>query len=62
MTENFQQGDLSSAVKELLSNDSIGDQLRGFSWAERTESYVSIDSSNSNDLVNSINFLILELM
>jgi len=61
VTENFQQGDLSSAVKELLSNDSIGDQLRGFSWAERTESYVSIDSSNSNDLVNSINFLILRI-
>ena len=46
-TENFQNGDLTTAVLELLSNDSIGDQLRGLTWAERTELYVALDESNS---------------
>ena len=46
-TENFEHGDLTSAVIELLSNDSIGDQLRGLSWADRTELYVALDESNS---------------
>ena len=46
-TENFQHGDLTGAVIELLSNDSVGDQLRGLSWAERTQLYVALDETNS---------------
>jgi predicted RND superfamily exporter protein len=46
-TENFQHGDLTRAVNELLSNDSVGDQLRGLSWADRTELHVALDETNS---------------
>jgi hypothetical protein len=47
ITENFEHGDLSSAIVELLSNDSIGDQLRGLSWSERTKLYVALDDSQT---------------
>ena len=59
VTEDFQDGDLSNAVLELLSNDSIGDQLRGFSWADRSKLHVSI--YESIDSINKIDFLTLRI-
>ncbi len=61
ITEQFQNGDLSNAVSELLSNDSVGDQLRGLTWADRTKLHASIDNSNSQPHTNKINFLILRV-
>ena len=51
-TANFTEGDLASAISYLLENDSIGDRLRGSTWAERTSEHVSL----SDDL-GSIHYL-----
>ena len=41
-TEDFQEGDLAIAIVALQSNDSIGEPLRGTTWAERTNQHVAL--------------------
>ena len=38
----FEEGDLTAAVTSLLNNDSVGDILRGHTWAERTAMHVAL--------------------
>ena len=38
----FEEGDLTAAVTSLLNNDSVGDVLRGHTWAERTAMHVAL--------------------
>ena len=45
--EDFVEGDLASAVTSLLSNDSVGDQLRGITWSERTSHHVGLTEDGS---------------
>ncbi len=42
VADGFEEGDLTAAVATLLSNDSMGDPLRGHSWAERTAMHVAL--------------------
>ena len=42
VADGFEEGDLTAAVASLLSNDSMGDPLRGHSWAERTAMHVAL--------------------
>ena len=41
-TADFQEGDLAIAIAALQSNDSIGEPLRGTTWAERTNQHVAL--------------------
>ena len=41
-TEGFQEGDLAIAIAALQSNDSMGEPLRGTTWAERTNQHVAL--------------------
>ena len=41
-TGDFSHGDVSTAVSSLLSNDSIGDPLRGDSWSDRIGMHVAL--------------------
>ena len=45
--EDFVEGDLADAVTSLLSNDSVGDHLRGITWSERTAQHVSLTEDDS---------------
>ncbi len=45
--EDFVEGDLAGAVISLLSNDSVGDQLRGITWSERTAHHVGLTEDGS---------------
>ena len=49
-TEDFIEGDLSDAIKSLLSNDTVGEQLRGMTWSQRAGQHVSL--TDSGDEVN----------
>tara|TARA_B100001123_G_C15336930_1_gene1033228 strand:- start:425 stop:2986 length:2562 start_codon:yes stop_codon:yes gene_type:complete len=49
-TEDFIEGDLSNAIKSLLSNDTVGEQLRGMTWSQRAGQHVSL--TDSGDAVN----------
>ena len=42
VADGFEEGDLTAAVSYLLSNDSMGDPLRGQTWAERTAMHVAL--------------------
>ncbi len=42
VADGFEEGDLTAAVTSLLSNDSVGDVLRGHTWAERTAMHVAL--------------------
>jgi predicted RND superfamily exporter protein len=42
VADGFEEGDLTAAVTSLLSNDSVGDALRGHTWAERTAMHVAL--------------------
>jgi len=42
-TEDFMEGDLAMAISYLLSNDTVGDQLRGMTWSERTGQHVLLN-------------------
>ena len=49
-TEDFIEGDLSNAIKSLLTNDTVGEQLRGMTWSQRAGQHVSL--TDSGDAVN----------
>jgi len=41
-SDSFVEGDLATALSSLLSNDTVGDQLRGTTWSERTGEHVGL--------------------
>ena len=41
-SESFVEGDLAMAISSLLQNGTVGDQLRGTTWAERAEEHVGL--------------------
>ena len=45
--DSFVEGDLTSALSSLLSNDTVGDQLRGATWSERTSEHVGLTDDGS---------------
>ena len=45
--DGFVEGDLASALSSLLSNDTLGDQLRGTTWSERTGEHVGLTEDGS---------------
>ncbi|HJM18399.1 MAG TPA: MMPL family transporter [Candidatus Thalassarchaeaceae archaeon] len=45
---NFSEGDLSAAVTYLLENESVGDRLRGLTWAERTSQHISLTENGDS--------------
>tara|TARA_B100000700_G_scaffold72390_1_gene80633 strand:+ start:7850 stop:10426 length:2577 start_codon:yes stop_codon:yes gene_type:complete len=47
-TDDFSNGDVSAAVSSLLSNDSIGDPLRGDTWSQRVSMYVTLSEDESS--------------
>ena len=47
-TEDFVEGDLSLAIASLLSNDTVGDSLRGLTWSERTSQYVALNDDGES--------------
>ena len=51
-SEDFVEGDFASAISSLIANHTIGDQLRGDTWSERTSQYASL-----NDQGTAIQFL-----
>jgi predicted RND superfamily exporter protein len=46
--DGFEEGDISLAIHSLLLNDSIGEPLRGQTWAERTSMHVALTEDNSS--------------
>jgi len=46
-SEDFVEGDLTAALSSLLSNDTVGDQLRGSTWSERTGKHVGLTEDGS---------------
>ena len=46
-SESFVEGDLAGALSSLLSNDTVGDQLRGATWSERTSEHVGLTEDGS---------------
>ena len=42
VTDGFVEGDVASAIAELLTDDRIGEPIRGKSWAERTAMQVAL--------------------
>ncbi|MAK95136.1 MAG: hypothetical protein CL994_02165 [Euryarchaeota archaeon] len=47
-TDDFSNGDVSAAISSLLSNDSIGDPLRGDTWSQRVSMYVTLSEDESS--------------
>ena len=47
-TDDFSNGDVSAAVSSLLSNDSIGDPLRGDTWSQRVSMYVTLSEDEAS--------------
>ena len=45
--DSFVEGDLAAALSSLLSNDTVGDQLRGTTWSERTGEHVGLTEDES---------------
>ncbi len=41
-TADFREGDLTLAIAALQSNESMGEPLRGLTWAERTDQHVAL--------------------
>ena len=48
LTGDFSEGDVAAAVSSLLSNDSIGDPLRGGSWSQRVSMHVAMSEDGSS--------------
>ena len=51
-SEDFVEGDFAGAISSLITNHTIGDQLRGDTWSERTSHHASL-----NDQGTAIQFL-----
>lgn len=50
ISDGFVEGDLTSAISSLLSNQSVGDPLRGQTWAERVSNHVALTEDSSGIL------------
>jgi len=48
VVDDFEEGDISAAIHSLLLNESIGEPLRGQTWAERTAMHVSLNKENTS--------------
>ena len=46
-SDSFVEGDLAAAISSLLGNDTVGDQLRGSTWSERTGEHVGLSEDGS---------------
>ena len=46
-SESFVEGDLTAALSSLLNNNTVGDQLRGTTWSERTGEHVGLTEDGS---------------
>ncbi len=46
-SDGFVEGDLAAALSSLLSNDTVGDQLRGATWSERAGEHVGLTDDGS---------------
>ena len=46
-SDGFVEGDLAAALFSLLSNDTVGDQLRGTTWSERAGEHVGLTDDGS---------------
>ncbi len=46
-SDGFVEGDLAAALSSLLSNDTVGDQLRGTTWSERAGEHVGLTDDGS---------------
>ena len=46
-SNSFVEGDFANAISYLLDNHSVGDQLRGLSWSERTSRHVGLSDDSS---------------
>jgi predicted RND superfamily exporter protein len=50
ISDGFVEGDLTSAISSLLSNQSVGDPLRGQTWSERASGHVALTDDSSGIL------------
>ena len=50
ISDGFSEGDLASSILSLLSNQSVGDPLRGETWSERISGHVALTDDNSGIL------------
>lgn len=50
ISDGFVEGDLTSAISSLLSNQSVGDPLRGHTWSERISDHVALTDDASGIL------------
>jgi predicted RND superfamily exporter protein len=46
-SESFVEGDLAIAISSLLSNETVGDQLRGATWSDRASEHVVLNEDGS---------------
>ena len=46
-SDGFVEGDLAAALSSLMSNDTVGDQLRGTTWSERAGEHVGLTDDGS---------------
>ena len=50
ISDGFTEGDLTSAVASLFSNQSVGDPLRGETWSERISGHVALTDDDTGIL------------
>ena len=50
ISDGFVEGDLTSAITSLLSNESVGDPLRGHTWSKRISDHVALTDDASGIL------------
>ena len=50
ISDGFVEGDLTSAISSLMSNESVGDPLRGHTWSERISDHVALTDDASGIL------------
>ena len=50
ISDGFVEGDLTSAISSLVSNQSVGDPLRGETWSERISGHVALTDDKSGIL------------
>ncbi|HIL65928.1 MAG TPA: hypothetical protein EYG33_07170, partial [Candidatus Poseidoniales archaeon] len=48
VVDGFEEGDVAAAVASLLQNDTIGEPLRGQTWAERTSMYAALTDDDES--------------
>ena len=50
VTDGFNEGDLAASILELLENETIGEPIRGETWAERAAKYIALTEDDSSIL------------